>query len=277
MSRKLKITLPLLLGLYIVTETVLKINNIELCSSTGCALAGDLLKFNSLYLNYLGVVGALVLVVLAVVKADTLYTITAAAMVAFESLLIASQLNLNPELCKFCLGVYSFLLIILFIANRRIFVSFIPVVIAIFVAFSILSIPKNKNLIAKDGLYLIASKSCPHCIKTKEFLDSKDINYTTLDAGDINAFYFAKSLNIKKIPIAISKKSDNYQVIVGDEDIIKHFSTKKELKETREPAQTSSSVTQEPLTPKLNLSGDKGCSYSVIEEPDCEAADGSTK
>ena len=274
MRAKLKTILPLLLAIYIAVDTILKANNIELCSSTGCEMAGELLKFNSTYLNYLGIAGALVLVILSLIKseiASKLYLITAAAMVAFESLLIASQLNINPELCKFCLGVYTLLLLTLLNANIRIFAYMLPIVASIFVAFSILSIPKNKTLIKNDGLYLIASKTCPHCKKTKEFLNKNSIKYQIIDAQNPNAYFFAKTLNITKIPIAIKKDGAKYNIIVGDKNIISYFSKKDESKVSpSEPLQNE-------LQPKLNLSGEEGCSYSPIETPSCESEDGIAK
>ncbi len=277
MRAKLKTILPLLLAIYITIDTILKANNIELCSSTGCELAGELLKFNSTYLNYLGIFGALALVLLSLIKsniASKLYLITATAMVAFESLLIASQLNLNPELCKFCLGVYSFLLLILINANIKVFGYMLPVIVSIFVAFSILSIPKNKSLITNNGLYLIASKTCPHCKKTKEFLDKKGIKYKVIKSANINAFYFAKSLNIHKIPIAIDKSGNSIKILVGDKKIIEHYSKKDPKVEQK--VQTPTTI-QGVLKPKLNLSGEEGCSYSPIEVSSCEGEDGSTK
>ncbi len=274
MRAKLKTILPLLLAIYIVVDTILKANNIELCSSTGCEMAGELLKFNSTYLNYLGIAGALVLVILSLIKseiASKLYLITAAAMVAFESLLIASQLNINPELCKFCLGVYTLLLLTLLNANIRIFAYMLPIVASIFVAFSILSIPKNKTLIKNDGLYLIASKTCPHCKATKEFLNKNGIKYQIIDAQNPNAYFFAKTLNITKIPIAIKKDGAKYNIIVGDKNIISYFSKKEESKVS------PSKPMQNELQPKLNLSGEEGCSYSPIETPSCESEDGIAK
>jgi len=276
MRAKLKTILPLLLAIYIALDTILKANNVELCSSTGCELAGELLKFNSTYLNYLGIAGALFLVILSLFKNEKLYTVIAVAMVAFESLLIASQLNLNPEVCKFCLGVYSFLLLILLNAKPKVFLYTLPTIAAIFVAFSILSIPKNKTLVSKDGLYLIASKTCPHCKKTKEFLNKEGIKYQVIKAEDTNAYHFAKSLKISKIPIAIEKKADSYTITVGDKNIIAKYG-KKEQTNTKEEPKTSQVEDANPLQPKLNLSGEEGCSYSPIEEPSCESEDGSSK
>ena len=266
--KKLQTILPLLLFIYILAETILKANNIELCSSTGCALAGDLLKFNSTYLNYLGMAGALFLVVLSVFKSDIakrLYIVVLVAMVIFESLLIASQINLNPEPCKFCLGVYTFLLVTLIATNLRVFLYILPSIAAIFFAFSILAIPKNKSLIKEDGVYLIASKTCPHCKVAKEFLDKNGVKYSVIDSKDINAFYFAKTLGIKKIPILIDKNGYKVRVLVGDKEIENSFLEKKE-----QPTKSVESQNQVEYAPKLNYGDDEGCSFSVTQESSCE-------
>ena len=274
-----KAILPILLFIYIVADTILKQKDVELCSSTGCEMAGQLLKFDSLYLNYLGAFGALVLALLAFLKADKLFTWLSATMVIFESLLIASQLNLNPEVCKFCLGVYAFLWLILLTANRRVALYATAPAIAVFVALSILAIPKNKSILQKDGLYLIASKTCPHCKKTKAFLNKEGIKYNVLKASDVNNFYFAKSLNITKIPIAIEKKGDIYHIYVGDRNIIDRYSKKATQSSHMSNQQNNSSnevqkklesnPSQEEFKPKINFGGDEGCALS-IQETSCE-------
>ena len=262
MRAKLKVILPFLLFVYILAEIILKANNIELCSSTGCALAGDLLKFNSIYLNYLGMAGALALFILALIKgelAQKLYSILLISMLFFESLLIASQINLNPEPCKFCLGVYAFLIIMAINDNAKRFLALLPAIAAIFVAFSILAIPKNKSIISKDGLYLIASKTCPHCKEAKKFLDSNNIEYKTISSKDLNAFYVAKTLSIKKIPIAIKKEENRFEIFVGVDEIKRAF---KKQKSKIIPIQEK----------KVNYykENDEGCTLSIFEESSCE-------
>ncbi len=273
MNQKAKVLLPILLFIYILIETILKSYNIELCSSTGCKMAGSLLKFDSIYLNYLGMLGAFILIILAFFKsnsANILYTTVAVAMVIFESILIASQLNLNPEPCKFCLGVYTFLLLILLNANFKVFLGVIPAILAVFLSFYILAIPKNKSLITQDGLYLIASKTCPHCKKTKEYLDKNGIKYKILQANDINSFYLAKSLGINKIPIAIKKYKNSYKILVGDSEIINSFNKKKEKKEP-----LRDNIEQNSFD-KLDIYGKdtQGCSLSLdAKVSDCESGE----
>ena len=275
MSAKLKVILPLLLAIYIAAETILKANNIEVCSTTGCALAGELLKFNSFYLNYLGIAGALFLVILAFFKsniAGKLYTVIASAMVVFESLLIASQLNINPEPCLFCLGVYTFLILILINANFKVFMYALPAIAAIFFAFYILAIPKNKNLVKDNGLYLIASPTCPHCKEAKKFLKEHNISYKVIPSSDLNAYYFAKSLNIRQIPIAILKEGNSVKIFVGDKEIKQAFS-KTQKSKTQEPHEAKSSI-ENPFNPSSIYEQKEGCEMSITAtESDCEAKD----
>ena len=263
-----KAILPIFLFIYIVIDTILKQKGVEFCSSTGCKMAGQLLKFDSLYLNYLGAFGAFVLAILAFLKANRLFTWLSVTMVIFESLLIASQLNLNPEVCKFCLGVYVFLWLILITANKKVALYTIAPAIAVFVAFSILAVPKNITLIKKDGLYLIASKSCPHCIKTREALDKSGVKYSVISSTNINAIYFAKSLNISHIPIAIEKKGSHITITVGDSDIIKKYTNQDILKNDKSSLSNQPST---PLTPTLNFNPqDEGCQLS-IQEVSCDS------
>ena len=267
-----KTILPILLFIYIVADTIMKKNGVELCSSTGCEMAGQLLRFDSTYLNYLGALGALTLALFAFLKWDKLFTWLSATMVIFESLLIASQLNLNPEVCKFCLGVYAFLWLILITANRRVALYTTAPAIAVFIAFSILAIPKNRSILQKDGLYLIASKTCPHCKKTKEFLNKEGIKYKVLKATDINNFYFAKSLNITKIPIAIDAKGGNFSITVGDRAIIQKYSKSKNNTTSKIEEKPEKVENQGAFQPKINFGGDEGCTYSPTAVPeDCES------
>ena len=52
------IYLPILFFIYILTEMVLKLNHLSICETTGCLLADNLLKFDSIYLNFMGFVDA---------------------------------------------------------------------------------------------------------------------------------------------------------------------------------------------------------------------------
>ncbi len=269
--QKLRTLLPLFLLIYIGVETYFKMHHISLCESTGCKMAGDLLKFNPIYLNFLGIGGAFVLFILSLIKSEIttkLYEWLIAVMASFETLLIASQFAINPEPCKFCLGVYAFLLVIFLVTNWKRFIFFIPVFLAVFVGMQILAVPKNSALIKKDGLYLIASKTCPHCKAAKKFLNEKNISYNVIPSSNINALYMAKTLGISKIPIAIKKEKEIYTIIVGDKSIKNFF---KPMVKTQKNTKIEKEIKEQKSFDIRKLyQREEGCSISFQQTSSCE-------
>ncbi len=226
-----RILLPLLLLLYIGYETWLKLHHQSLCGAEGCKLAGELLRFPSLYLNYMGMaaVGAiLILGILSLKKAafEQLYFIALYTAVAFESIMIGYQIFANPEPCLFCLGVYGGLLLIALTSRPRWFLYALPAIAAIFFALSDLAIPRNAALIQGDGLYLIASEHCPHCKKVKAYFAEHKIDYHPLPVSDPSVRHLAKALGIEEIPILIRREGLHSEILVGDQTIIDAFEKK---------------------------------------------------
>ncbi len=262
-----RILLPLLLIVYIGFETWLKLHHQSLCSATGCKLAGELLRFPSIYLNYLGLVatGAIfILGILSLLRSsfEKLYFIALYSAIAFESIMIGYQVLVNPEPCIFCLGVYGGLLFIAILSRANYFVYALPAILAIFFALSDLAIPRNQALIKGDGLYLIASDNCPHCKKVKGYFAKNGIIYTKLSVKDPSVRYLAKSLGIEAIPILIKRHNAKSTIIYGDEPIISSFETK-----AKTPQEDSQRVPLLKDPTKLYAKpSDGGCKLEAIEE-----------
>ncbi len=265
-----RVFLPLLLLIYIGYETWLKFHHESLCSATGCRLAGELLRFPSIYLNYLGMaaVGAILLFgLLSLFKPafEKLYFITLYAAIAFESIMIGYQILVNPEPCLFCLGVYGGLLLIALLSRPRWFLYALPAIFALFFALSDLAIPRNAALITKDGLYLIASDHCPHCRKVKTYFAEKNISYTKLDVSDPSVRHLAKSLGIDEIPILLKREGGKTTILYGDQPIIASF-------QHSERSGTTESGTLPVTAADLYANPDEGgCTLSPVENSGCEA------
>jgi glutaredoxin/uncharacterized membrane protein len=256
-----RVVLPLLLAIYIGVETVLKLQHSSLCSSTGCKMAGELLKFNSIYLNIFGFIGVLAILFVGWRSLknpvwEKLFFVIAYSAVAFETIMIAFQIFVNPEPCKFCMGVWSGLLAIAILAKPKQFVYFLPILLAIFSALSMLNIPKNEHLVSKDGVYLIHSNRCPHCKKVKKYFKEHNITYRGIETPSTTARFFANTLNIHQIPIALIKKAREIRVIYGDEPIIEYFEAKNSNKTQKEEKETKN------INPFK--SEDEGCGFDLI-------------
>ncbi|WP_456393799.1 hypothetical protein [Nitratifractor sp.] len=243
-----RVLLPLLLLLYIGYETWLKLHHESLCGATGCKLAGELLRFPSLYLNYMGMaaVGAiLILGILSLKKTafERLFFIGLYAAIAFESIMIGYQIFANPEPCLFCLGVYGGLLLIALTGRPRWFLYALPAIAAIFFALGDLAIPRNAALIQGDGLYLIASDHCPHCKKVKAYFAEHKIDYHLLPVSDPSVRHLAKALGIDEIPILLRREGGKTLILYGDRPIISSFEGKSQRAPT--PKAPMPSTTEE--------------------------------
>jgi len=263
---------PLLFLLYIAGETYLKLNHSSLCHSTGCELAGALLKFDSLYLNYFGMAAALLLLVVGILSyakkiPEILFFIVLISSLLFETIMLGYQYWASPEMCKFCMGIYAFLAVTLLLSSRKYFAMTIPAVISLLMALSFLNIPQSKSFVTEDGTYLLQSESCPHCKKVKKYMHENNIDFKKIDIEGIEAQHFATFLNFKTIPILITKEGKNIKIINGDKDIIDSY----------ENSSTDDIVIEESVSinSAFNVVEEEGCGFANLNtianeaESDC--------
>ena len=270
-----RVFLPLLLLIYISIETYLKLQHSSLCGAVGCKLAGELLKFDSLYLNYIGVVGVTLLIIFgalsrSVLFFEKLFFVGLYSAIAFESVILSYQYMVNPELCIFCLGIFSSLLIIALFSNIRNFFLLLLPIGAIIMALSILNIPANKSLLSSDGNYLIQSPICSHCKKVKKYFADNSIDYIAIPSKDTNARVLLKSLNINTIPVLIIQKGSHRDIIKGDRDIIAHFDTPKEpdIKDILDISTPNQSSVID-YSDTFSVTSDEGCTIDINPTSPC--------
>ena len=260
--------LPFIFLIYLITETILKLNHSSLCHSKGCELAGGLLNIPAIWLNYIGIIAIFILLVLGYLTliqafSKRYFFIVLSSMLIFETIMIGYQYFASPELCKFCLGVYSFLWLISVLTMRWKILFLLPAIIAIFSALYFLAIPKQISFLSSNGNYLIQSNTCPHCKKVKKFLDKNSISYTKLDAKRIESREFVKFLGYKTIPVLLVKTSNNIKIINGDTNIINYF--------THHDKKSKQELQKTPPTDILKIpSDDNGCGIDIFEEKSCD-------
>ncbi len=271
-----RVFLPFLLFVYIATETYLKLQHTSLCGEVGCKLAGELLRFNPLYLNYLGIGAVITLVLLGYLSlksklVEKLFFIVLYSAIAFETTIITYQFISNPEPCIFCIGIFSTLLFIALLSYSRRFTGVLAVILSIIFGLNTLAINENKSYAISDGLYLIQSNSCGHCKKVKQYLKEHKIAYTPISIHTANAKSFLKFVNISSIPVAIIKNEKEITLIKGDKGIIAHFnnSTPSKKISTIPTKQLSNIVLSSEI---FSIPEEAGCAISITETPTCEDA-----
>jgi arsenate reductase-like glutaredoxin family protein len=290
------IFLPILFFIYIAVETYLKLNHSSLCETSGCQLAGALLRFDSIYLNFIGMASAITIIVVGLLSyreiiSEKLFFLVVGASLLFETIMLGYQFYASPEMCVFCMGVYAFLVAILLLASPKYFAITAIGAISVFTSLSFLEVPSAKPYLGENGNYLIQSENCGHCRKVKAYMKEHDIKFTKIDIGDIEAQNFATFLNFKTIPILLVKEGEKIRIINGDKDIINSFKTPTEniinnigniimdkIEESitvggdEEPSSTTSSTS---TTTNDLFSGageeDEGCGFATLNkiEPDC--------
>lgn len=271
-----RVFLPFLLLVYIAIETYLKLQDTSLCGAVGCALAGELLKFDHIYLNYFGLAGVLSLIIvgyrsLKSTLFETLFFIMLYAGIAFEATIIGYQFIANPQPCLFCLSVFSSLLLIALFSQMKHFAIVLASVLFIFVGLNTLNIPQNRSFVTAPGLYLIQSETCSHCKKVKAYFSEHDIAYTPIASSEINARGFLKFVDISTIPVLIIKEHSSLTILKGDRKILAYFDAqdKEKVQEDEVDTMPVQSSTLELSSDFLGAGGDAGCALTITETPSC--------
>jgi len=272
-----RVFLPFLLLGYIAVETYLKFQNTSLCGEVGCKLAGELLKFNPIYLHYFGLVSVFILVILGArsLKStlfETLYFMVLYAAIAFETTILGYQFLANPEPCIFCLGVFSSLLLIALFSHFKNFIVILAAILAVYIALNTLNIPKNKAYVTEPGNYLIQADTCPHCIKVKNYFKENNISYTPISSKEVNARAFLKFIDIKSIPVLIIKEASVMTLIKGDKKIIAYFEGQKkgEAVTLEVDGTVHQSSTLELSSDFLSQGTSEDCALTITETSSCE-------
>ena len=272
-----RVLLPFLLLIYIAVETYLKLHHSSLCEATGCKLAGELLRFNPIYLNYLGLaaVSALTIVGFLSLKntlMEKLFFLILYGAIAFEATILGYQFLVNPEPCLFCMGIFSSLLLIGLVSHFKNFLRLVAIAVAVFVALNTLAFPKNKSFITANGVYLIHSDSCPHCAKVKKYFKEQHIDYTPISVREASARSFLKFAGITSIPVLVTKDKEGVSLLVGDHKIISHYASQNKVADVplSAPAISQGQSSVALPTDLFQATSEPGCAISVTETPECE-------
>lgn len=271
-----RVLLPLFLFIYIAVETYLKLHKDSLCEATGCKLAGELLRFDPLYLNYLGLGAVFFLLILGYFSLkskliEKLFFMVLYSAIAFEATILGYQFLANPEPCIFCMGIFSTLSLIALLSNIKNFPLIASIALSIFLGLNTLAITKNKSFLVENGTYLIHSKTCPHCKKVKQYFAKQDIKYTPISVEEASARSFLKFAGVKTIPVLVVKDANGIRLLEGDHKIIAHFAKK----ETQTNNEHTSTVTDQSTalgmpTDLFKATSEPGCAITITETPDCE-------
>jgi len=273
-----RVLLPLFLLIYIAIETYLKLNHTSLCEATGCKLAGELLRFNPLYLNYLGLGAVFTLLVLGYLSLkskliEKLFFMVLYAAIAFEATILGYQFLANPEPCIFCMGIFSSLVLIALLGQPKNFPLIAAIALSIFLGLNTLAITKNKSFLTQEGTYLLHSDTCPHCKKVKNYLAKHNIQYTPISIEEASARSFLKFAGFNTIPVLVLKDAQGVRMFEGDHKIITHYENTNNTQSSKTVSKTTPAQQSSTLglpSDIFSATSEPGCAITITETPDCE-------
>lgn len=296
MKNKFKIAFILSIGLMLfsIFNYILIITGSTLCKSDGCSLAGTMISIDKQYLYLLGALfGSLMTYISYLIsdqkketeKLQELWNVLITGALIFESIIYLHLFITTGTVCTICTVIYI-LIISIFIVTRS-FVNFIPIILSVFLALSLMQTSKI-NFKVNSQYTLFQSETCPHCKNVKNFLNDNSIVYSKVNALDSESYSFLQSLNISSIPVLLEKTNDGYRIIEGDTNIINSFNKKnniieikkiiehevKSIKEIKklELEIGASSINHKYMeqTPLFNIQSDEAVGCQIKQDIPCE-------
>jgi len=226
-----KTLIPFVIVIYIVSNIIMTLLDITICESNGCTLSKEIINISYLELNFIGLAYAIILLVLSILNHKYLKQFALLGILT-ETILISMLYLLTSELCLFCLGFYS-LLILNYIVNQKEYKldEMIIYVIGILIALTIINFNSNtpniKPLNIQDNKnYLIQSKTCKHCKEIKEYMEGKNIEYIKIEVKEVMSLL--ETLNITTIPVLIKKEESVITIYKSKQSIKDSFENKKD-------------------------------------------------
>ena len=238
-------------------------NGSAICPNGGCELVERLTSLSPLYFNILGLLYFQIIYwSLRFIKNRSLGGfeipgLLLLAGLAAEGVLLAYQLFVAHVVCSYCILIFSFVIILNLVYDRKQLISGVTILIAIIFSFSLLTwLPTRvssqinslehgsygvKSCAAPSKeIFLIFSSDCAHCINVinalddcnscdfylnpVEKLDAFKVNGLELNASyspEVNRLMLA-ILGIKEVPVLVVKNTNGFSFIKGEDNILNY-------------------------------------------------------
>ena len=239
------------------------VNGSAICPNSGCEIIERLTSLSPLYFNILGFLYFQIIYwSLRFIKNRSLGGfeipgLLLLAGLAAEGVLLAYQLFVAHVVCSYCILIFSFVIILNLVYDRKQLISGVTILIAIIFSFSLLTwLPARvssqinslehgsygvKSCAAPSKeIFLIFSSDCAHCINVinalddcnscdfylnpVEKLDSFKVNGLELNASyspEVNRLMLA-ILGIKEVPVLVVKNTNGFSFIKGEDNILNY-------------------------------------------------------
>ena len=239
------------------------VNGSAICLNSGCEIVERLTSLSPLYFNILGLLYFQIIYwSLRFIKNRSLGGfeipgLLLLAGLAAEGVLLAYQLFVAHVVCSYCILIFSFVIILNLVYDRKQLISGVTILIAIIFSFSLLTwlparVSSQINSLEHGSygvkscatpskeIFLIFSSDCVHCINVinalddcnscdfylnpVEKLDTFKVNGLELNASyspEVNRLMLA-ILGIKEVPVLVVKNTNGFSFIKGEDNILNY-------------------------------------------------------
>ncbi len=222
--RKLFIVLATGGSILVIAEITMRMFHSTICSSEGCKLVSESVRYGDITILVLGALMFLLLTLASIrevkrKKPNRFIELLLILSLTSEGFLVGYQIFRVHHICYFCFGIFSILVFLTLLRTMENgptsamgFLCFTSIVLLFWMVLPpkpIKPIPAGKKLI------LIYDTNCPHCenvIRT-----SKKIGIKMYRLKVANYKYLLKYLNINEVPVLIASVSpDEKKILIGE-------------------------------------------------------------
>jgi hypothetical protein len=234
-----------------------------ICPNSGCEIVERLTSISPLYFNALGFLYfQIVYWSLRFCKNRSIGGLDFPGLLllaglAVEGVLLAYQLFVAHVVCSYCILIFSFVIILNFIHDRKQMISGVTIIVAIIFSFSLLTfLPARvssqlyslesgsygvKSCAAPSKeIFLIFSSDCSHCINVINALDNcnscdfylnpvDNLNNFKINGLELHTSYSPEVnrlmlaiLGIKEVPVLVVKNTAGFSFIKGEDNILNY-------------------------------------------------------
>jgi hypothetical protein len=250
-------------SLYLLTEAVLQSQGKSICANEGCKIVAQYSRFGD---NAIVVPGLVVLVVLALLTAKDLRTVSVtrerivntllAAALAAEGFFVGYQLVWLSTVCVFCLSVFGIFVTLgalrVMAGHQEVLAGFGS--LAVLYALFFLVLPAGGSALPRNRQYILfSSTDCKHCAEIRKELEERHLDVLHVAVKEHAAML--RNLGIEHVPTLLVSGPVEKVFLTGNDAIRRHLACGpgQNMPETRKRTGKSGTQSQSAPVPSASL------------------------
>ena len=201
-------------GLLVITEIILRSFHSSICSSIGCRLVAQHVRFGDITILLLG------LAVFLIMFNESLIDSMLVIALASEGYLVGYQLFRLNSVCLFCIIIASIFICLTILrsldGHKNTLLGLACFLSVLTLSYLILPPNNVSNNLPDNRLILFYQRGCPHCSKIIRLCNKCKIPVSFEPA---NKYSFLRNLDIKEVPVLLINNKKIKEFLIGENKI----------------------------------------------------------